>query len=135
MHHGCMSSFDRWQEQRRLADVQASAAAHDLEATLTDLGHGMWLVSRAGVTRGTVTEVFVRDETRYQARLRHLNPGQGVMIGQYWELDRAVEAILAEAPKTPGRDPFRQLTNYASREQMREREERLRQRRRARRYG
>lgn len=130
-----MTSFERWREERQAADAKATAAAHDLQATLTDLGHGMWLVTLAGQTRGTVAEVFVAGETRYQARLRHFNPGQGVMIGEYWELDKAVSAILAETPPLPSRDPFRQLTNYASREQMRERTERLAQRRRSRRFS
>ena len=130
-----MTSFEEWHAGREQADAKAAAAAHDLEATLTDLGHGMWLVSVAGTTRGTVTEVFVRGEMRYAARLRHINPGQGVMIGEYWELDKAVSAILAEVPKLPGRDPFAQLTNYASRDDMRERTERLRLRRRAGRFS
>lgn len=132
-----MTKFDEWQEGKRRAeaDAQAALAAHDVQAALTDLGLGMWLVSVAGMNRGTITEIRVGDETRYQARLRHFNPGQGVMIGEYWELGKAVEAILAEAPKLPGRDPLKQLTNYASREEMRERTEKARLRRRARRYG
>lgn len=132
-----MTKFDEWQEAKRQAeaDAQAALAAHDLQASLTDLGLGMWLVTVAGTNRGTITEIRVSEEVRYQARLRHFNPGQGVMIGEYWELDKAVEAVLAEIPKVPGKDPFKQLTNYASREEMRERTERMRLRRRARRYG
>ena len=133
-----MTSFDDWQEQRRRteADAKAAAAATGADdATLTDLGLGMWLVSVAGTNRGTITQVEVHGEQRYSARLRHFNPGQGVLIGEYWELEKAVAAILAETPKQQGRDPFRQLTNYASREDMRERAERARLRRRAGRYS
>lgn len=132
-----MTKYDEWQESKRReeAAAHAAAAAHDVQATLTDLGLGMWLVTVAGVNRGTITQITVGEETRYAARLRHFNPGQGVQIGEYWELEKAVEAILAEAPKLPGRDPFEQLTNYATREQMRERTEKARLRRRAGRYG
>ena len=104
------------------------------EPTLTDLGLGMWLVSLHGANRGTITEVEVAGEVRFRARLRHFNPGQGVLIGEYWEFEKAVAAILAETPKTIGRDPFRELTNYASREAMLERAERARLRRKAGRY-
>lgn len=132
-----MTKFEEWQaaQRRAEADAQAALAAHDLQATLTDIGLGMWLVTLAGTTRGTITQVNVGNEIRYQARLRHMNPGQGVQIGEYWELEKAVEAILAETPKLPGRDPFKQLTNYASREEMADRTEQARLRRRARRFG
>lgn len=130
-----MSSFDDWQKQRADADAQIAAAANTEDATLTDLGLGMWLVSLAGVTRGTVTQIETAGEVRYSARLRHFNPGQGVLVGEFWELDKAVAAILAETPKTQGRDPFKQLTNYASRDDMRERAERARLRRKAGRYS
>ena len=108
---------------------------HTEDPTLTDLGLGMWLVSLQGTNRGTVTEVEVSGEVRFRARLRHFNPGQGVLIGEYWELDNAVAAIIAETPKTLGCDPFKQLTNYASRESMLERAERARLRRKAGRFS
>lgn len=132
-----MTSFDEWQEQKQRAeaDAKAAAAARAEDATLTDLGLGMWLVSLGGVNRGTVTQVEAAGEVRFSARMRHFNPGQGVLLGEYWELEKAVAAILAETPKTPGRDPFKQLTNYASREDMLERAERARQRRRAGRFS
>lgn len=133
-HDGCVTDFDAWRTSREAADAQAAAAASDLQATVTDLGPGFWMVSVAGATRGFITQIVVKDEIRFEARLRHLNPGQGTRIGEYWEIERAIAAIVAEPPRFTGRDPFRELTNYASRADMAERTERLRQRRRAGRY-
>ena len=84
----------------------------------------MWLVPVAGTNRGTITQLEVHGEQRYSARLRHFNPGRARRIRGVLELEKAVAAILAETPKLQGRDPFRQLTNYASRDDMRERAER-----------
>ena len=130
-----MTTFDEWRAQRETADAQAAAAASDVEATLTALGPGFWMVSLAGTNRGFITQVQVADETRFEARLRHINPGQGTRIGEYWELAKAVDAILAESPRSVGRDPFAELTRYASRDEMRARTERLRLQRRSRRYA
>lgn len=129
-----VSEFEQWRDQREHADMQAAAAASDVRATVTDLGPGFWMVSVAGATRGFVIQVEVRGEVRFDARLRHMNPGQGTRIGEYWELEKAIAAILAEPPRFVGRDPFRELTNYATREQMRERAERKRLQRRAGRF-
>lgn len=129
-----MTEFDEWRERRERADLQAAAAAGDVQATVTDLGPGFWMVSVAGATRGFIVQVEVKGETRFEARLRHVNPGQGTRIGEYWELERAIAAIVAEPPRFMGRDPFRELTNYATREQMRERTERKRLQRRAGRF-
>lgn len=133
-HHGCVTEFDQWRESRQRADAQAAAAASDASATVTDLGPGFWMVSVAGTTRGYVIQVEVKGETRFDARLRHLNPSQGTRIGEYWELEKAVAAIIAEPPRFSGRDPFRELTNYATRDEMRERTERKRLQRRAGRF-
>ncbi|WP_404312897.1 hypothetical protein LG314_03395 [Agrococcus terreus] len=131
-----MTDYEAWRASREAADAQAAAmaAGADARATVTDLGPGFWMVSIAGATRGFVTQVEVRGELRFEARLRHMNPGQGTRIGEYWEFERAIAAIVAEPPPFVGRDPFRELTNYASRDQMRERTERKRLQRRAGRY-
>lgn len=129
-----MTEFDEWRQSRERTDAQAAAAASDVSATVTDLGPGFWMVSVAGATRGFIVQVEVKGEVRFEARLRHVNPGQGTRIGEYWEFDRAIAAIIAEPPRFVGRDPFRELTNYASREQMLERTERKRLQRRAGRY-
>lgn len=129
-----MTEYDEWRESRERTDAQAAAAASDVSATVTDLGPGFWMVSVAGATRGFIVQVEVKGEMRFEARLRHVNPGQGTRIGEYWEFDRAIAAIIAEPPRFVGRDPFRELTNYASREQMLERTERKRLQRRAGRY-
>lgn len=131
-----MTDYEAWRASREAADAQAAAAAagDDASATVTDLGPGFWMVSIAGATRGFITQVEVRGELRFEARLRHMNPGQGTRIGEYWEFERAIAAIVAEPPRFVGRDPFRELTNYASREQMLERTERRRLQRRAGRY-
>lgn len=129
-----MTEFDEWRRSRERTDAQAAAAASDISATVTDLGPGFFMVSVAGDTRGFIVQIEVKGEVRFEARLRHVNPGQGTRIGEYWELDKAIAAILAEPPRFVGRDPFRELTNYASRDQMRERTERKRLQRRAGRY-
>jgi hypothetical protein len=129
-----MTEFDEWRRSRERTDAQAAAAASDVSATVTDLGPGFFMVSVAGATRGFIVQIEVRGEVRFEARLRHVNPGQGTRIGEYWELDKAIAAIIAEPPRFVGRDPFRELTNYASRDQMRERTERKRLQRRAGRY-
>ena len=129
-----MTEFDEWRRSRERTDAQAAAAASDISATVTDLGPGFFMVSVAGATRGFIVQIEVKGEVRFEARLRHVNPGQGTRIGEYWELDKAIAAILAEPPRFVGRDPFRELTNYASRDQMRERTERKRLQRRAGRY-
>lgn len=133
-HHGAVTEFDEWRAKREGADVQAAAAASDDRATVTDLGPGFWMVSVAGATRGFIVQIAVKGEVRYDARLRHMNPGQGTRIGEYWQLEKAVAAILAEPPRFVGRDPFRELTNYATRDEMRERTERKRLQRRAGRF-
>lgn len=130
-----MTEFEEWRQAREVADAQAAAASRDVEAQLTALGPGFWMVSLAGTNRGFITEIDVRGERRFEARLRHINPGQGTRIGEYWELDRAVDAILAETPAFVGRDPFAELTRYASRADMRARTERLRLQRRNRRFA
>ncbi|MGC5078001.1 hypothetical protein [Agrococcus sp. DT81.2] len=129
-----MTEFDEWRRSRERTDAQAAAAASNTSATVTDLGPGFFMVSVAGATRGFIVQIEVKGEVRFEARLRHVNPGQGTRIGEYWELDKAIAAILAEPPRFVGRDPFRELTNYASRDQMRERTERKRLQRRAGRY-
>lgn len=131
-----MTEFDEWRAARERADAQAAAAAAagDASATVTDLGPGFWMVSVRGATRGFIVQVEVKGEVRFEARLRHMNPGQGTRIGEYWELEKAISAILAEPPRFTGRDPFRELTNYATRDEMRERTERKRLQRRAGRY-
>jgi hypothetical protein len=129
-----VTEFDEWRAKRERTDAQAAAAASDVSATVTDLGPGFWMVSVAGATRGFIVQIEVRGEIRYDARLRHMNPGQGTRIGEYWELEKAITAILAEPPRFVGRDPFRELTNYATRDEMRERTERKRLQRRAGRF-
>jgi hypothetical protein len=130
-----MTTYDEWKAARVSADLQAAAAASNLQATVTSIGPGLWMVSVAGATRGSITQIEVKGELRFQARLRHLDPGRGTRIGEYWELGKAVAALMAEVPRYHGRDPFRELTNYVSRDQMRERTERARQRRRGSRYS
>ncbi|WP_144721657.1 hypothetical protein [Agrococcus jejuensis] len=132
-----MATYDEWKAARIEAEAKAVAAAQaaGTQATVTPLGEGLWLVSVAGVSRGTVRRIVVQGAERFEARLRHIDPGHGTRIGEYFELAKAVAALRAEAPRFVGRDPFKELTNYVSRDQMRERTERMRQQRRAGRYS
>ena len=138
-----MTEFDEWRAKRGSSQAAIAAAAaaevagpaaRAAGATVTDLGPGFWMVSVAGTTRGFVIQVEVKGETRFDARLRHMNPGQGTRIGEYWKLEKAIAAIVAEPSRFVGRDPFKELTNYASRDEMRERTERKRLQRRAGRF-
>jgi hypothetical protein len=88
-----------------------------LTPTIIELTTGLWMVKHqgadlgeeVGVIRGYITAVEVAGEQRYCARLPHLNPRQGVRLGEFWEWDRAVEAILAEQPREYAPDPYRDL--------------------------
>ncbi|SDH26359.1 hypothetical protein [Agrococcus jejuensis] len=132
-----MATYDEWKAARIEAEAKAVAAAQaaGTQAIVTALGEGLWLVSVAGVSRGTVRRIVVQGTERFEARLRHIDPGHGTRIGEYFELAKAVAALRAEVPRFVGRDPFKELTNYVSRDQMRERTERMRQQRRAGRYS
>ena len=132
-----MATYDEWKAARIEAEAKAVAAAQaaGTQATVTPIGDGLWLVSVAGVSRGTVRRIVVQGAERFEARLRHIDPGHGTRIGEYFELAKAVAALRAEVPPFVGRDPFKELTNYVSRDQMRERTERMRQQRRAGRYS
>ena len=132
-----MATYDEWRAARIEAEAKAAAAAEaaGAQATVTPIGDGLWLVSVAGVTRGTVRRIVVQGAQRFEARLRHIDPGRGTRIGEYFELAKAVGALRAEVPRFVGRDPFKELTNYVSRDQMRQRTERMRQQRRSGRYS
>ncbi|QCR19740.1 hypothetical protein [Agrococcus sp. SGAir0287] len=132
-----MATYDEWRTARIEAEAKAAAAADaaGAQATVTPIGDGLWLVSVAGVSRGTVRRIVVQGRQRFEARLRHIDPGHGTRIGEYFELAKAVAALRAEVPRFVGRDPFKELTNYVSREQMRQRTERMRQQRRSGRYS
>ncbi len=81
--------------------------------TIIELTTGLWMVKEhtdgVGIIRGYITTVEVAGETRFSARLPHLNPTQGVRLGEYWEWQRAVDAILAEQPRDYAPDPYRDL--------------------------
>jgi hypothetical protein len=78
-----------------------------------ELTTGLWMVkeqaNEVGTIRGYITTVDVAGEVRFCARLPHLNPTQGLRLGEYWEWDRALEAILAEQPRDYVPDPYRDL--------------------------
>lgn len=82
-----------------------------------------------GVIRGYLSVVEAPDGIRYLARLPHLNPRQGLRLGEFWEWDRAVEAVLAEEPRPLVVDPFREL-RYTEPGENAERLQRQRRRRR-----
>lgn len=80
---------------------------------IIELRPGLWMVKEPGsdgalgVIRGYLSTVEVAGGIRYLARLPHLNPTQGIRLGEYWEWQRAVEAVLAEQPRPLVDDPFR----------------------------
>jgi hypothetical protein len=91
----------------------------------TDMGGG------TGTIRGYISQIDAPDGVRYVARLPALNPTRGPKLGEFWEWDKALEAILAERPRPIVIDPYRDLkySDPASRA------ERLEQRRLRRKYA
>ena len=83
----------------------------------------------AGVIRGYISAIDAADGTRFVARLPHLNPTQGPKLGEFWEWERAIEAILAEQPKPIVIDPYRDL-KYSDPAGRADRLEQLKRRRR-----
>ena len=80
---------------------------------IIELRAGLWMVKDEGrdggpgVIRGYLSTVEVAGGIRYLARLPHLNPTQGLRLGEFWEWHKAVEAVLAEQPRPLVADPFR----------------------------
>ena len=78
-----------------------------------ELRAGLWMVKDEGrdggpgVIRGYLSTVQVAGGIRYLARLPHLNPTQGLRLGEFWEWQKAVDAVLAEQPRPLVADPFR----------------------------
>lgn len=107
----------------------------DAEPLIIELRPGLWMVKQPGsdrepgVIRGYISAVEASDGIRYLARLPHLNPTQGIRLGEFWEWERAVAAVLAEQPRPLVADPFRDL-RYTEPGENAERLERGRQRRR-----
>lgn len=70
-------------------------------ALVIELNDGMWLIKQPGlgiepgVIRGYLFRVEAADGIRYLARLPHLYPTQGARLGEFWEWERAVAAVLA----------------------------------------
>jgi hypothetical protein len=104
---------------------------------IIELRAGLWMVkdqsgeNSVGLIRGYIAQIEAPDGIRYLARLPHLNPTQGPKLGEFWEWDRAVEAILSEQPRPIGIDPYRDL-RYSD---PAGRAERLEQRRLRRKYS
>ena len=96
---------------------------------IIELRPALWMVKDPGVIRGYISAVEAPDGIRYLARLPHLNPTQGIRLGEFWEWERAVEAILAEQPRPLVADPFRDL-RYTEPGENADRLERGRKRRR-----
>ena len=102
---------------------------------IIELRAGLWMVKDEGrdgtppVIRGYLSTVEAPDGIRYLARLPHLNPTQGLRLGEFWEWQRAVDAVLAEQPRPLVADPFRDL-RYTEPGENAERLEARRQRRR-----
>ncbi len=80
---------------------------------IIELRAGLWMVKDEGcdggpgVIRGYLSVVEVAGGIRYLARLPHLNPTQGLRLGEFWEWQKAVDAVLAEQPRPLVADPYR----------------------------
>jgi hypothetical protein len=117
------------------AAVQDATVQLHSEPLIIELRPALWMVKDEGrdggpgVIRGYLSTVEAPDGIRYLARLPHLNPTQGIRLGEFWEWERAVEAILAEQPRPLVADPYRDL-RYTEPGENVERLEKSRQRRR-----
>jgi hypothetical protein len=102
---------------------------------IIELRAGLWMLKQPGtegapaVIRGYLSTVEVQGSIRYLARLPHLNPTQGLRLGEFWEWERAVEAVLAEQPRPLLADPLR-AERYTELGENAERAEHARRRRR-----
>lgn len=102
---------------------------------IIELHSGLWMVKDdgmqggPGVIRGYISEIEVDGGIRYLARLPHLNPTQGLRLGEYWEWQKALDAVLAEQPRPLVADPFR-AERYTEPGENAERLENARKRRR-----
>lgn len=102
---------------------------------IIELRAGLWMLKQPGtdggpgVIRGYLSTVEVQGGIRYLARLPHLNPTQGLRLGEFWEWERAVEAVLAEQPRPLLADPLR-AERYTEPGENAERAEHARRRRR-----
>ena len=116
---------------QRVIIVQPPSA----DPIVIELRTGLWMVKLAGtedepgVIRGYINAVEAPDGRRFLARLPHLNPTQGIRLGEFWELDRAVAAVLAEQPRPLVADPWRD-GRYSDPAELRRRLEGNRRRRR-----
>jgi hypothetical protein len=121
------------QRQLRLAAAAVGGIWHAHVVVIIELRAGLWMLKEeaegVGVIRGYIAAVEAPDGIRYVARLQHLNPTQGPKLGEFWEWEKAVEAILAEQPRPIFVDPYRDL-KYSDRSQRAERLEQIRRRRR-----
>ena len=102
---------------------------------IIELREGLWMLKQEAaneapaVIRGYLSQVEVAGGIRYLARLPHLNPTQGIRLGEFWEWERAVEAVQAEQPRPLVADPYRDL-RYSEPGENEQRLERVRRRRR-----
>ena len=103
--------------------------------TIIELRTGLWMVKEqapddaVGTIRGYITRIELADGVRFLARLPHLNPTQGLRIGEYWEWGKAVAAVLEAQPRPLIEDPFKDL-RYSDPAERQHALERSRQRRR-----
>ena len=94
-------------------DTKAPIVNTTSDPLIIELRAGLWMVKDEGrdggpgVIRGYLSTVEVAGGIRYLARLPHLNPTQGLRLGEFWEWGKAVEAVLAEQPRPLVADPFR----------------------------
>ena len=108
---------------------------HSSDPLVIELRSGLWMVKQPGsdggpgVIRGYLSRIEVAGGIRYLARLPHLNPTQGIRLGEYWEWQKAVDAVLAEQPRPLVADPFR-AERYTEPGENAERLENARKRRR-----
>lgn len=74
---------------------------------VTELGGRFWQVRVGDEVAGYVDEIEVAGETRYRARRLKYPNGRWVVIGEWWELDSALEAC-ADVP--PAKVRVRRIT-------------------------
>ncbi|MWC00044.1 hypothetical protein [Agromyces seonyuensis] len=73
-----------------MSDARTAAAVETVA-----IGDGMWRVSREGVALGVVHVFVARDGERFMARVVDRQRRCWVRVGEYWEFERAVAALVS----------------------------------------
>lgn len=73
--------------------VGSASYAQRSMVTITPIHERLWKVTAGKELAGYIDAVNARDGTRYRARRLNVQYRRWVSLGEYWELEAAVEAL------------------------------------------